>query len=120
VAKILSGDHALAAKLEPLISARHPSQLYEALGEGLLLGLLVWAAFLFKPRAGVIGCVFLLGYGTARFVSEFWRLPDSQLVGHSILGLSRGQFFSSLMLLTGVVILAWIFRPSAGKAAVVP
>ena len=118
--KILSGDHALAAKLEPLISARHPSQLYEAFGEGLVLGVLVWVAFLFKPRVGVIGSVFLLGYGTARFVSEFWRLPDSHLAGHSIMGLSRGQFFSSLMLLTGVVILAWIFRPSAGKTLVAP
>ena len=56
---------------------RHPSQLYEAFGEGLLLGLLMW--FVLRPRRPFKGFqigVYLIGYGMIRFVIEYARQPD--------------------------------------------
>ena len=63
-----------------ILQARHPSQLYEAFGEGLLLFAVLW--FLrhqkwSQVRQGRLGIVFLVGYGFSRFVCEFFREPDS-------------------------------------------
>ncbi len=113
LSRILAGDNALAAKLEPFISSRHPSQLYEALGEGLCVGIILWLAFLFKPRIGIIGPLFMMTYAISRFVSEFWRLPDSHLAHQHIMGLSRGQLFSSFMFLLGAGVIAYVL--SRGK-----
>ncbi|RVT82666.1 prolipoprotein diacylglyceryl transferase [Rhodobacteraceae bacterium CCMM004] len=99
--------------------ARHPSQLYEAGLEGLLLGvLLLWLAFgrgWFR-RPGAITGVFLAGYGAARFAVEFVRQPDAQFVspdnplGHAIgaggMGLTMGQLLSLPMLLLGLALIA--------------
>lgn len=64
--------------------ARHPSQLYEAGLEGLLLFALLWF-FFWRTKAryqpGKLTGLFLLGYGIARFVVEFFREPDSQFAG---------------------------------------
>ncbi|MEY4480870.1 MAG: hypothetical protein RIQ84_32 [Pseudomonadota bacterium] len=88
--------------------ARHPSQLYQLLGEGLCLGFVLWW-YASKPRAlGQISGVFLLGYGFFRFLAEFAREPDSFL-GLLSLGLSMGQWLSIPMLLAGVYL---IFRQS--------
>ncbi|WP_457832455.1 prolipoprotein diacylglyceryl transferase family protein, partial [Staphylococcus aureus] len=62
---------------------RHPSQLYQAGAEGLLLGLLLWFFFWktdarYKP--GFLVGLFLIGYGLARFTIEFFREPDAQLL----------------------------------------
>ncbi|MCB2117321.1 MAG: prolipoprotein diacylglyceryl transferase [Rhodobacteraceae bacterium] len=97
--------------------ARHPSQLYEAGLEGLLLGLLllllVRAGALKRP--GRITGVFLLGYGLARFAVEFVRQADAQFIsqdnpmGHVIqigsAGLSMGQLLSLPMIAAGL----WFF-----------
>ncbi len=88
--------------------ARHPSQLYQLLGEGLLLGCALWW-YASKPKAlGQISGVFLLGYGLFRFLAEFAREPDSFL-GLLSLGLSMGQWLSIPMVLAGVYL---IFRQS--------
>ncbi|MBX9725864.1 MAG: prolipoprotein diacylglyceryl transferase [Rickettsiales bacterium] len=84
--------------------ARHPSQLYEAGLEGLLLGLVLW--FLATRTnalkyTGRLGGVFLAGYGLARFTVEFFREPDTQL-GTLALGLSMGQWLCVPMMLLGV------------------
>jgi phosphatidylglycerol:prolipoprotein diacylglycerol transferase len=58
---------------------RHPSQLYQFLGEGLVLfGILFWLSRRPKPR-GVLACSFLVGYGSLRFLAEFGREPDAFL-----------------------------------------
>ncbi len=86
---------------------RHPSQLYEAGLEGLVLGLLLWllatrtAALAFVGR---LGGVFIFGYGLARFTVEFFREPDGQL-GTYALGLSMGQLLCLPMLLAGFALL---------------
>ena len=89
--------------------ARHPSQLYEALGEGLLLFLLLWIVSK-KPRpAGLVSGLFCLGYGTARFVVEFFREPDVFL-GLQALGLSRGQWLSLPLIVLGLAVVAVTIR----------
>jgi phosphatidylglycerol:prolipoprotein diacylglycerol transferase len=81
---------------------RHPSQLYEALLEGLLLFAVVW---LYSRRSRPVGSVtglFLAGYGLARFAVEFVREPDAQL-GYLAFGwLTMGQVLSTPMILLGV------------------
>ena len=86
---------------------RHPSQLYEALGEGLFLFILLWflcckTKALAKP--GLVSSVFLLGYGGVRFSVEFFREPDAHL-GLVFLGMSMGMVLSLCMVGAGVVIL---------------
>jgi phosphatidylglycerol:prolipoprotein diacylglycerol transferase len=89
--------------------ARHPSQLYQFFGEGVLLFILLWW-FSSKPRpAGAVSGLFLVGYGTARFVEEFARQPDDFL-GLLALGLSMGQWLSLPMILAGLAMMAWAYR----------
>ncbi|MBI1190328.1 MAG: prolipoprotein diacylglyceryl transferase [Tepidisphaera sp.] len=96
--------HRLAEKLSPLISARHPSQLYQGLTEGLLVGLVLWFIWR-KPRhAGALTSAFLVCYGIVRILTEFIRLPDAQLAVQRIMGLSRGQWLSVAMIVAGLLV----------------
>lgn len=93
---------------------RHPSSLYEALAEGVLLFALLWW-FAGKQRArGAISGLFLVGYGVARFVCEYFREPDAGIFGHSYL-ISMGQWLSLPMVIVGVWLLARAKTPSADK-----
>ncbi len=88
---------------------RHPSQLYEFALEGVALFLILWL-FARKPRpTGAVSAVFLIGYGTFRFLVEFTREPDSFL-GPLALGLSMGQWLSLPMIVAGVWLLRWAQR----------
>jgi len=87
---------------------RHPTQLYEALLEGLLLFLFLLLATRYakKLKPGSIGALFLTGYGCGRFAVEFWRIPDTQL-GY-LLGtdwLTMGHVLSTPMILGGLLML---------------
>ncbi len=98
--------------------ARHPTQLYEAALEGLLLFVLlawlVWRRGWLK-QPGAITAVFVAGYGLGRFLVEFFRQPDAQFVtlanpmGHVVslgpLGLTMGQMLSLPMILVGLGLL---------------
>ncbi|HYF16126.1 MAG TPA: prolipoprotein diacylglyceryl transferase [Phycisphaerales bacterium] len=98
----------LSADLEPLLSARHPSQLYQAFFEGVILTALVWWLWR-RPRVpGVVGASFLVGYGVLRVVAEFYRLPDAQFAIGRPGGLSRGQWLSVAMVVGGLAVLAWL------------
>jgi phosphatidylglycerol:prolipoprotein diacylglycerol transferase len=89
---------------------RHPSQLYEALGEGLLLiVLLLLLHRRLLPRTGALSAIFLLGYGVARVICEQYREPDSQ-IGLQWLGLTRGQILTSLMVIAGIAVAVQIAR----------
>jgi phosphatidylglycerol:prolipoprotein diacylglycerol transferase len=88
---------------------RHPSQLYEFALEGVALFLILWL-FARKPRrTGAVSAVFLIGYGTFRFLVEFTREPDSFL-GPLALGLSMGQWLSLPMIVAGIWLLRWARR----------
>ena len=88
--------------------ARHPSQLYEAGLEGLLLFAIL--AFLFwrtdaRYRPGLLTGVFVLGYGLSRFLVEFYRQPDPGLENLSW-GLTMGQTLTVPMILAGLYLIA--------------
>ena len=85
---------------------RHPSQLYPFALEGVLLFALLWW-YSSKPRArGAVSALFLMGYGTFRFIAEFAREPDDFL-GLLALNLSMGQWLSLPMIAAGVALYAW-------------
>ncbi|ABC21445.1 prolipoprotein diacylglyceryl transferase [Rhodospirillum rubrum] len=85
---------------------RHPSQLYEATLEGLvlfcLLGLL-WRFTALSRKPGQIIGLFLIGYGLSRITAEFFREPDAQ-IGFLALGVTMGQILSLPMILAGIVV----------------
>ncbi len=88
----------------------HPNQLYEAFGEGLLLFMILWW-FSSRPRPLMaVSALFLVGYGSFRFLIEFMRMPDVQL-GYLAGGwLTMGQLLSLPMIVVGVTILALAYR----------
>ncbi|PZT88173.1 MAG: prolipoprotein diacylglyceryl transferase [Citromicrobium sp.] len=101
--------------------ARHPSQLYQAGIEGLLLGALLIALF-WKTRAryrpGLLVGLFTIGMGLGRFINEFFREPDAQLAEFAReTGLSMGQWLSLPMVAVGIGVLAYaLMRPPVGGA----
>ena len=98
-----------------LAIARHPSQLYQFAMEALLLfGLLWWYGRRERPLGQVSGA-FLIGYGSFRFIAEYFREPDAFL-GLQALGLSRGQWLCVPMIAAGLIIWAWAGRRSAAGA----
>ena len=87
---------------------RHPSQIYEALLEGLLAFVILYilAQMGALRRPGVIAGVFAIVYGAARIFSEFFREPDPQL-GYLRWGLTMGMVLSLPLIIAGMGILAW-------------
>ena len=109
--------------------ARHPSQLYEAGLEGLVLfGILWWAFWRTKARydPGKLVGLFLVGYGVARFIVEFFREPDSQFRGTWVeaTGIHMGQWLCVPMIAGGAYLIATAAKrrtriePIAGTASV--
>ncbi len=84
---------------------RHPSQLYEAILEGIIL-FIILNKIIFKQiyKIGICSCLFLILYGVFRIISEFFREPDSQL-GYLFNLFSMGTILSFLMILSGLFIL---------------
>ncbi|HFQ15408.1 MAG TPA: prolipoprotein diacylglyceryl transferase [Rhodobacteraceae bacterium] len=110
----------------PSPCARHPSQLYEALLEGALLGtvllVLAWKRGWLK-RPGLLTGSFFLGYGLARYFVEFFRQADAQFIspdnpmGYTLRigawGVSQGQLLSLPMIAVGIAVLVWASRRAA-------
>ena len=89
---------------------RHPSQLYEFALEGLALFALLWL-YSNKPRpVGAVSGLFLIGYGSFRFLAEFTRNPDDGIFGLMTFGVSMGQWLSLPMVLVGVGMMIWANR----------
>jgi phosphatidylglycerol:prolipoprotein diacylglycerol transferase len=93
------------------VPLRHPSQIYEGIAEGLVLGLLMW--FIYRiTRAKALGTgmymgLFLIFYGGMRFFIEYYRMPDDHLGLVHMGAFSRGQALCFLMILIGVALLVW-------------
>lgn len=95
------------------IAARHPSQLYEAFGEGLFIFLyLQWRFWKGKLPQGQVAGEFLIVYAIMRIVCEVFREPDVGVA--PIMGLSRGTFYSALTLLAGVAIVVYARKSGVG------
>jgi len=105
--------------ITPCILHVHASQLYEGFLEGIVLFTVMWW-FTAKPRARLAPSgVFLVLYGTFRFLIEFVRMPDLQ-IGYLAWGwLTMGQILSLPMILIGVVLLTYAYnaRASSGNFA---
>ncbi|RTK94323.1 MAG: prolipoprotein diacylglyceryl transferase [Neisseriaceae bacterium] len=90
---------------------RHPSQIYEALTEGVLLFLVmvIYTNTSKEPRKlGQTSGMFAIGYGVARFFLEFFREPDSFATGVvQTTGLSLGQFYSIPLIIAGILMMWW-------------
>jgi phosphatidylglycerol:prolipoprotein diacylglycerol transferase len=111
------------------VPLRHPSQLYEAFTEGLLLGLILWTIYLIARRRGVrlptglLAGVFLTGYGLFRSFVELFRQPDAQFrdandaLGTVLGPLTMGQTLSIAVIASGLYLLIRaLMRPSPEPA----
>ncbi len=104
---------------------RHPSQLYQAGLEGaLLMVVMLWLFWRTRARwkPGLLVGTFTLGIGLARFFSEFYREPDSQLADFAIrTGLSMGQWLTVPLMIVGAFFLVRALRrPALGSGAAAP
>ena len=85
--------------------ARHPSQLYQAITEGLLLFLILWIySSKTRPRR-MVSAWFLIGYGCFRTFTEFFRIPDAHIGFVAFNWLTEGQLLSIPMILAGIFII---------------
>ena len=111
--------------------ARHPSQLYEAALEGLVLFGVLW--FVLRKRAsfpGVLFSVYLIGYGTVRFAVEYLRQPDPGLefpimlvevanpAQTSLLNFTTGLILSGIMVATGIAAFLFLGRRTVSNRSV--
>lgn len=97
---------------DPKALVRHPSQLYEAFFEGLVLFLIV---FLFSRKArpaGSVAALFLFGYGVFRFGIEFFREPDAHIQFDLFDWMTRGQILSTPMIIIGLVVFVGVYVKS--------
>lgn len=103
------GGTAVVQALEPVLTARHPYQIYGSVLEGALLfatAFLVWQ----KPRKpGVVGGIWITAYAALRILGEEFRMPDAHL-GYQFLGLTRGQWISVAMLACGIAVLVYAIK----------
>ena len=92
---------------------RHPSQLYEACLEGLILFTILWVYSRKSRPYMAVSAMFLTFYGLFRFCVEFFRTPDSQLGFIAFDWLTMGQLLSLPMFLLGIGLLVWSYRQAA-------
>ena len=110
---------------------RHPSQLYEALFEGLILFSIIWILHKKKPFDGFSGALYTGGYGIFRFFIEYFREPDADIgyrisaetnaplyMNTSLLNISTGQILCFLMILGGVAVAVtgWLLKKKSLKS----
>lgn len=122
-------DSGLWDQVRGQVPLRHPSQLYEGLTEGVLLGLVMWALYTYTRRRGRIlapgtyGGVFMLGYGILRSLMELFRQPDAQFtdagdpVGTVLGPLTMGQTLSLVMIAVGIWLIVRGIRIGAAPPA---
>jgi phosphatidylglycerol---prolipoprotein diacylglyceryl transferase len=91
---------------------RHPSPIYQALVDGVLLFIVLWL-YARKPRPYMaVSGVFALGYGCARFFTEYFRMPDYDVTFAGVT-ISAGQMLSLPMIMLGLVLLVIAYRSPA-------
>lgn len=106
---------AISEAIAPFLELRHPSQLYQAAGEGLALFAILWIVRVRRPKLpnGVLTGLFFIGYALFRILGEQFREPDSKLVGP----LTSGQFLSLFMILAGGAFIVAALRRKEGISA---
>jgi phosphatidylglycerol---prolipoprotein diacylglyceryl transferase len=97
----------VADALRPILAPRHPSQIYEALLEGVVLFAVLWfVRTRFRAPNGFLTGLFLIVYSILRIIVENFREPDAPLVGM----FTRGQFFSFFTVAIGIGFIVWSRR----------
>lgn len=114
ITAIQGGNTILAQALAPFLTARYPSQLYQAVMEGLLVFVILFLIWLKPRKPGVVSAWFGLLYAVARIAGEQFRMPDAH-IGFQALGLTRGQWLSIVMFAIFLVYLAYVIRRPAEK-----
>jgi phosphatidylglycerol:prolipoprotein diacylglycerol transferase len=109
ITAVQQGNSAIATAMQDVLPARHPSQIYEALLEGLLVFAVLAVVWLKPHKPMIIAGLFCTVYAIVRIVGEQFREPDDHL-GFDALGLTRGQWLSVALLLAGVVLLVIFSR----------
>ncbi|MCE9590177.1 MAG: prolipoprotein diacylglyceryl transferase [Planctomycetes bacterium] len=104
---IQEGNAEVSRIVGPVLTPRHPSQLYEALLEGLVLFAVLCWLWRRPMKPGVIGGAFCVTYGLVRILGECFRTPDFIIADQEFaaLGVTRGQWLSALLCLAGVVMI---------------
>jgi phosphatidylglycerol:prolipoprotein diacylglycerol transferase len=115
---------AMVFPTDPRHVPRHPSQLYEAVAEGIVLSVVLWSIDRWAYRRGwyrrgLTTGAFLVGYAVIRFSLEFTREPDEQL-GFVLGSLSMGQLLSLIMFACGVALLAVVYRHECSSSGAEP
>lgn len=102
IAAVQAGNREVIDVLEPMLTPLHPSQLYAAAGEGLVVfAVLMWTWR--RPRKPLlVGSLFCISYACMRILDEMFRQPDEHL-GFQALGLTRGQWLSVGLFMVGLV-----------------
>jgi phosphatidylglycerol:prolipoprotein diacylglycerol transferase len=104
----MQGREQVIETMRPLLTAFYPSQIFQAITDGPILFTLLALVWIKPRKPGVVASWFLMGYGSLRITTEVFRQPD---VGVSLLlGLSRGQVLSVLMIVGGALMLWWSSR----------
>lgn len=98
------GHKTVIEVVEPMLRPRHPSQIYAAVLEGLVVFTVLVVVWRRPRRPGIIAGLFCIGYGGVRLINELFRQPDQE-IGFQLWGLTRGQWLSVPLVLLGVLFL---------------
>ena len=101
--KATNGEWGFIFTTDPFGLLRHPSQLYESFGEGLVLFVILLIISKFTKIKGMVSSCFLIFYGLIRFIIEFYRQPDAHIGYVAFDSLSMGQILCLPMILIGIV-----------------
>lgn len=111
---IQNGNTAAKEAIAPLLTPRYPSQLFAAVGEGLVVFLVLFLLWRKPRKPGFIAATFVLLYAIVRVVDEQFRMPDAH-IGFQWLGLTRGQWLSVAMFIVGLILMFVWTRASSLK-----
>jgi len=109
-----SGNEAVIQALSLVLTPRYPSQLFQAVMEGLMVFLILVWIWRKPQKIGVISGWFGVLYSIARIIGEQFRLPDIQ-IGYQLWGLTRGQWLSIALLIVAIVYLVYAYRRPSPK-----
>lgn len=111
---VQNGNVRVTELLAPALTTRHPSQLYQAVLEGLLVFVLLCVVWLKPRKPGVLAGWFGILYCGARIIGEQYRMPDAH-IGFQLFGLTRGQWISIGVFLVGLAMLLICARRNVPK-----
>lgn len=109
-----SGDKEVLNALGPVLIARHPSQLYQAVFEGLFVFIVLVIIWCKPQKVGVLAASWGCMYAVMRILGEQFRMPDAH-IGFQWLGLTRGQWLSLVMLIMFIIFLIYSLKRDSVK-----